>query len=121
MRWPGDGLKDGHPTGSKYSLLRDRKKRVKQHTRVRTTREANLEHSCRVQARSVQRAEDEIDEVVLTYLADTYQVGRLKRVSYGVYLLGNKRVGISVKIGKPLVRIGGGAMIHLDLYLVNHS
>ena len=70
---------------------------------------------------SVARSVDDVDEVVQSYLNETNQAGRITRQSYGVYLLGNKRIAISVKNGKPLVRIGGGAMIHLDLYLVNHA
>ena len=64
---------------------------------------------------------DEIDEVVQNYLTDTNQTGRLRRVSYGVYSQGLKKIGVSVKNGKPLVRIGGGASVHLDVYLVTHS
>ena len=65
---------------------------------------------------------DEIDEVVQAHLRAVDQTGRLTRLSYGVYSVGGgtKRVSISVKNGKPLVRIGGGASIHLDTYLVNH-
>jgi len=63
---------------------------------------------------------DEVDEVVQEYLRETDQVGRLRWLSYGVYLLGTKKIGVTVKNGKPLVRIGGGAFVHLDLYFVTH-
>jgi hypothetical protein len=67
------------------------------------------------------KSADEIDQVVQCYLTATNQEGKLKRLSYGIYLLGTRKIGVFVKNGKPLVRIGGGAMVHLDVYLVNHS
>lgn len=101
--------------------MRSHWKSAKQLPRTETPRKANSERLWPTRSKNIPRSEDEIDEVVQSYLMDTDQLGRLARVAYGVYRLGNKRVGISVKNGKPLVKIGGGAMIHLDLYLVNHS
>jgi hypothetical protein len=100
---------------SRLGSLRDRFKSAKAPYKLLAQRPQSARTTSAV------RSVDEVDEVVQNYLAETNQVGRLARQSYGVYLLGNKRIGISVKNGKPLVRIGGGAMIHLDLYLVNHA
>lgn len=87
--------------------------RIPDSSRVQTSRSRQMSVS-----RSKPR--DEVDEVVQEYLRETDQVGRLRWLSYGVYLLGTKKIGVTVKNGKPLVRIGGGAFVHLDLYFVTH-
>ena len=70
--------------------------------------------------RCVRKYADEIDAVVQVSLGEQESAGRLKRVSYGVYSLGAKQIGVSVKNGKPLVRIGGGASVNLETYLDTH-
>ena len=108
-------------SASKLELLRDRMKSGKSVELSHTARP----FSSRLRRESTDKPSfkpaDEIDEVVQMYLNESDQLGRVKRLAYGVYLLGNKKIGISVKNGKPLVRIGGGAMVHLDVYLVTHS
>ena len=106
---------------SKLEVLRDRMKCGKSTEGSLTSRPASSRpRRDSLNPPSVKHA-DEIDEVVQMYLSESDQLGRLKRLAYGIYSLGNKKIGISVKNGKPLVRIGGGAMVHLDVYLVTHS
>jgi hypothetical protein len=83
-----------------------------------SARTSSARHGAESQTRPKPR--DDIDEVVQEYLREIDQVGRIRWVSHGVYLLGNRKIGVTVKNGKPLVRIGGGAFVHLEVYLVNH-
>ena len=105
---------------SRLDECRSRMKAVKSCGSIDTPRATSARRPSESRTPTVKYA-DEIDQVVQTYLAFTDQEGRLKRLSYGVYLLGSRKIGVYVKNGKPLVRIGGGAMVHLDVYLVNHS
>ena len=65
---------------------------------------------------------DDIDEVVQRFLESRDMLGALRRVSYGVYTVGDgpRRISICIKNNKPLVRSGGGSYLHLDMYLSNH-
>ena len=105
---------------SKLSARRDRMKSVKSCGSFDTARAVTSRSRRPSISRSIKGA-DEIDDVVQTFLTETNQVGRLQQLSYGIYMLGSRKIGVHIKNGKPLVRIGGGAMVHLDLYLVTHS
>lgn len=98
-------------SGSRLAEMRDRLKDSKLQNAVAIPRSART---------AARKYADEIDAVVQEHLGEQDVAGRLKRVSYGVYSLGAKRIGISVKNGKPLVRIGGGASVSLDTYLDTH-
>lgn len=100
---------------SRLTRMRDRLKDARKHHIAPTPRVIAIPL-----VRPVKKYADEIDAVVHEYLGDQEEVGRLKRVSYGVYSLGAKRIGICVKNGKPLVRIGGGASVNLETYLDTH-
>jgi len=65
---------------------------------------------------------DDIDEAVQKFLESRDMVGALRRLSYGVYTVGEgpKRISICIKNNKPLVRSGGGSYLHLDMYLSTH-
>ena len=65
---------------------------------------------------------DDIDEAVQRFLESRDMIGALRRVSYGVYTVGDgpRRVSICIKNNKPLVRSGGGSYLHLDMYLSTH-
>jgi hypothetical protein len=65
---------------------------------------------------------DDIDEVVQKFLESRDMIGAIRRVSYGVYSVGDgpRRISVCVKNNKPLVRSGGGSYLHLDMYLSNH-
>jgi hypothetical protein len=65
---------------------------------------------------------DDIDEVVQKFLESRDMIGAIRRVSYGIYSVGDgpRRISITVKNNKPLVRSGGGSYLHLDMYLSNH-
>ena len=116
---PSDGA-HGRNT-SRLRQLRDRFKSSKSKENLKTPRATTARARTPAPSSRTWKSQDEIDQVVQSYLAETDQIGRLRRVSYGIYLLGCKKIGVSVKNGKPLVRIGGGASVHLDVYLVTHS
>lgn len=109
-------------TSESSTKLENRRFHAKTVSQSARTPDSSRFQTSRPRQMSVSRTKprDEIDEVVQAYLRETDQVGRLRWLSYGVYLLGTKKIGVTVKNGKPLVRIGGGAFVHLDLYFVTH-
>jgi hypothetical protein len=108
------------PSHSKFELVRNRLKSMKSTDSIEVARPWTARARQSSNPLTSLRAVDDVDEVVLSYLRETDQIGRLKRHSYGIYTLGNKQIAIIIKNGKPLVRIGGGAMVHLDVFLVTH-
>ena len=99
----------------KLQASRWRLKAARSHASARPTSARS-----RPESQTRPRARDDIDQVVQEYLKEVDQAGRIRWVSYGVYLMGNKKIGVTIKNGKPLVRIGGGAFVHLEVYLVTH-
>ena len=70
---------------------------------------------------SSRRPHDEIDAIVQSHLAQANEIGRLVRLSRGVYSVngGSRKYTVCIKNGKPLVQIGGGAYVTLSVFLIN--
>jgi hypothetical protein len=116
---PENGSLGGTADSSRRSPVRDEE--FTPRMRLNQLRDLNKQTGI-ISSSPISSSMDDIDDIVQKFLESRDLVGALRRVSYGVYSIGDgpKRISVCIKNNKPLVRSGGGSYLHLDMYLSTH-